>query len=146
MERIVVALDQLGQNNYIEVEIPRQVPKGAINKNFNVSYLNMEEKLKEYFDKYDNEVPLHQYCKNWREFNHTNYEEELNTYPKLGTVLSFNDNSCTVRFDDTENYDTYASMSNPKIAINAIFEAYDNKSDTVTVHSVCGLQLVDVQS
>lgn len=146
MERIAEDLEQLGPTNYIDVEIPRKVPKGAINKNFNARYLNMEEKLKEYFNRYNNEVPLHPYCKNWRDFTHINYEEELNGYPKLGTVLSFNDNTCTVRFDDTANYKNYTSMINPKIAINTIFETYEEGSDTVTIHNVCGLQLVDEQT
>jgi hypothetical protein len=146
MERIVEELEQLGLTNYIDVEIPRKVPKGAINKNFNVRYLNMEEKLKEYFDRYNNEVPLHLYCKNWMDSTHINYEEELNSYPKLGTVLSFNDNTCTVRFDDTENYKNYTSMINPTIVLIAIVETYEEGSDTVAIHNVCGLQLVDEQT
>lgn len=41
-----------------KVKVKRFIPKGGINPNAMKPYLNMEDKLKEYFEEYDNRPPV----------------------------------------------------------------------------------------
>ena len=42
----------------ISVKVKRFIPKGGVNPNALKPYLNMEDKLREYFDNFDNRVPV----------------------------------------------------------------------------------------
>ena len=84
------------------VKVKRFIPKGGVNPNALKPYLNMEDKLREYFDNFDNRVPISipfdNDSKRWDEMNYLT----INPSDVIGFATDFDDVYIYIDITDPE--------------------------------------------
>jgi len=104
--------------------IKRQVPAGGFNANINKPYANMEEKLAEFFKKYDNKAPITYYDKTSLGINNGQIEKFITINPEdiIGYATQFTDTDMTVELND-KGIELFNSLKEPAIQIASLCNA-----------------------
>lgn len=85
------------------VEFKRMIPSGGINPNTNLSYLNMEGALCNYFNSHNNRVPI-----TFRMTTHdTAYDPTIRLDDVVGYATSFTDDAVTVEMNGKSDLGKY---------------------------------------